>query len=101
MNLILMCGMIVVVPLGLRLVDGVPRWLPPIWVAAAVPGAVSLWLERGALAASLAVAYLVATLILATAGAVRWLRRPTLAPREVALLTAAVTPAIAGVSLVA
>jgi hypothetical protein len=101
MNLILICGMVVVVPLGLRLVDGVPRWLPPIWVAAAGPGAVALWLERGALAASLALPYLVATLLLAALGTTHWLRRPTLAPRELALLTAATAPAVAGVSLVA
>ncbi|NUK13023.1 YndJ family transporter [Streptomyces lunaelactis] len=69
-SLIVMLGMLVVVPAGLRLIDAAE--LTPIrrtWPVFAVPGAVALWLPRsarftrGLLAVSAAV--LVATMVLA------------------------------------
>ena len=58
-------------PLGLRLVDGAPRWLAAVWLAGAIPGAASLWLPRGTLATVLASPYALATLTLAGYGATR------------------------------
>ncbi|WP_166345284.1 YndJ family protein [Phytoactinopolyspora limicola] len=97
-------GMIVIVPLGLRLIDDEQRRLHPliqIWPMAGVLGAVSLVLDRGALAAALATAYGVVTLWLAVLAGLRLLRRRSLQPAEIAVLTAMVTPLVAGSSLVA
>ena len=93
-------GMFVVVPAGLRLVDGA-TWLSRLWLIAAVPGALSLVLPRGLAATLLAVAYALVTAVLAFLGAKRFLKRRSIAPRELAVLTAMVTPSIAGSSLVA
>ena len=101
-------GMLVVVPLGLRLVDapglaGTRRW----WPAAAVPGAGSLWLPRGPLAVTLAALYALGALILAGHALARVRRslRPQrsrrLAATEVAVLTALTCPLVAAGSLVA
>jgi hypothetical protein len=100
-NLVVMLGMFVVVPVGLRLVDDLPAWWPRLWRVGALPGAASLWLPRGWAAAILAGAYAVMTVALAVAGLLRWTRRPSAAPRDLALLTALVAPSVAGVSLVA
>lgn len=98
--------MVVVVPLGLALIGGdavdrVRRWFVP----AAVVGAVGLWLPRGPWAAALAGVYLAATVALAVCAPVRLWRSPPASlaawPREVAVLTALVAPAVAGVALVA
>jgi YndJ-like protein len=100
--LAVMVGMLVVVPVGLRLVDGVPALIRRLWLAGAVPGAVSLWLPRGALAAGLAAGYGLATWVLAAHAPVRlWRRRRQVSPRELAVLTALVAPAVAGAALVA
>ncbi len=98
-DVIVMIGMLVVVPAGLRLID-TPRLVRLVWVVGAVPGALSLWLPRGTAAAALAVAYAVATAVLALHAAVRAWRHRSVAPREVAVLTALVTPAVAGLALV-
>src|SRR5262245_45689305 len=75
-----MLGMLFVVPLGLALVGGwavdrVRRW----WLPAAVCGAASLWLPRGAGAAALAGVYALATVALAACAPLRlatqWRRR--------------------------
>lgn len=51
----------VLLPLGLRLFGRLPRW----WLAAALPGAVALWLPRGWLAAARAIGYAVGLLVTA------------------------------------
>ncbi|UNO43153.1 YndJ family protein [Streptomyces sp. MST-110588] len=104
-NLIVMLGMFAVVPMGLALIDG-PRPGPlrrvrRIWPLAAVAGSTALWLPRGPLAATLAGAYAAATLLLALHAPYRLIRTRSLAPREIAVLTALVTPAVAGTALVA
>ena len=104
-HLVVSLGMLVIVPLGLGLVPvtfgaTVRRWWPVI----AVPGAVSLWLDRGALSITLASIYLAGTLALLGLAAREGLgvvRRGRLRARDVALLTALVTPSIAALSLVA
>lgn len=108
LNLVVMLGMLVVVPIGLRLVDGVPTSVRWLWLAGAVPGAVSLWLPRGWPAAGFAVCFALASWTLAAiagwraAGqAVVAKRRRRLLPRDAAVLTALVTPAVAGAALVA
>ncbi|MFJ3582321.1 YndJ family protein [Streptomyces sp. NPDC090127] len=113
---VVMLGMFVVVPVGLGLVDEPPpRALGPLrrlWPLLALPGAVALWLPRSAVAASLAAVYALATLTLALCAPARLAalrrRRPSegppphpLAPAEVAVLTALVTPSVAGLALVA
>ncbi|MPZ27798.1 MAG: hypothetical protein GEV12_15660 [Micromonosporaceae bacterium] len=50
LNLAMLAGMLLVVPLGLRLVDRLPAWTRRAWLAGAAPAVVSLWLPRGALA---------------------------------------------------
>ncbi|MDF5755305.1 YndJ family protein [Spongiactinospora sp. TRM90649] len=102
LNAIVMAGMLLVVPLGLRLVE-VSRTAARVWWAGAVPGAASLWIGRGAVAAALAAAYLVAALFLAAQIPSR-LRGRTLATwgdaaREVAVATALGAPVVAGIAL--
>lgn len=117
-GLLVALGMVAVVPLGLRLIDapGVPL-LERLWLPAAGFGVLSLVLPRGAPAAGLAGVYLLACLGAATAALLRLRnriagrpgrppgRRPgdrgRLAPVEVAVLTALVTPSVAGAALVA
>ncbi|GGT72500.1 MULTISPECIES: YndJ family protein [Streptomyces] len=119
-GLIVMLGMFVVVPVGLRLIDGptgpTPRGLRTLaraWPLLALPGAVALWLPRSPTAAALATVYALATLTLALYAPARLaarLRRPSagggpdrprvLAPSEIAVLTALVTPSVAGLALV-
>lgn len=98
-------GMVVVVPLGLRLLGGrgdplVAAWAR-VWPVAGAVGVVSMLLPRGGVAVGLAVLYAGATVALALTAPVRLLRTRSLAPAEVAVLTALVTPAVAGLSLVA
>ncbi|WBQ04282.1 YndJ family protein [Kribbella sp. CA-293567] len=101
-HLMVSLGMLVIVPLGLSLVQ-VPggttarRW----WLAAAVPGVLSLWLGRGPLSVTLASIYLAGTLVLVGLATADLVRRRRLRAREVALYTALVTPAIAALALVA
>lgn len=101
-DLIVMLGMFVVVPTGLALI-GEPgtRWLRRRWPLAATAGAAALWLPRGAAATALAAAYGLATLALALHAPRRVARTRSLAPGEIAVLTALVTPAVAGTALVA
>jgi hypothetical protein len=101
-NLIVMLGMLVVVPAGLRLVD--PVRLAPVrrmWPMFAVPGAVALWLPRGAVATALAVVYAIGTLVLAAQAPRRLIRTRSPAPAEIAVLTALAAPSVAGLALVA
>ncbi|WP_432075320.1 YndJ family protein [Streptomyces wuyuanensis] len=101
-NAIVMLGMLVIVPLGLRLVpDPDPGVVRRLWPLLALPGAVSPWLPRGALATALASVYALATVALALHAPARLRRTRSLAPAELAVLTALVAPAVAGVALVA
>jgi hypothetical protein len=101
-SLIVMLGMLVVVPAGLRLIDA--AGLAPIrrtWPLFAVPGVISLWLPRSTTATVLAAVYALGTLALAAHAPRRLVRTRSLAPAEIAVLTALVTPSVAGVALVA
>ncbi|MFD7668471.1 YndJ family protein [Streptomyces sp. NPDC059788] len=101
-DLIVMLGMFVVVPTGLALIgDPAPEWLRRRWPVAAAAGAASLWLPRGAAATALATGYALATLALALHAPRRLARTRSLAPDEIAVLTALATPAVAGTALVA
>ncbi|GAA2157145.1 hypothetical protein GCM10009760_58990 [Kitasatospora kazusensis] len=104
-NLVVLLGMFFVIPVGLRLVDGPARSgltrTARYWPVAALPGAVALWLPRGAPATALAACYALATVALAVQAPVRLARTRSLAPAEVATLTALVAPAVAGLALVA
>ncbi|MEU1471190.1 YndJ family protein [Streptomyces sp. NPDC005761] len=107
-GLIVMLGMLVIVPAGLRLADtpGLDR-MRRLWPLFAVPGAVSLWLSRGPAATALAIGYAIGAALLALHAPARVVRCPgpllswRTAPAEVALLSALVTPAVAATALVA
>ncbi|MET7398809.1 YndJ family protein [Dactylosporangium sp. NPDC005572] len=115
LNALLSLGMLVVVPLGLDLVDQPWPWRRrALWLLGAAPGALSVWLPRGWPAVALAAVYLLATLWLAAAipGRLTALWMPWVvgrrsgrlrvpAPREIAVLTALASPAVAASSLVA
>ncbi|MFD9604959.1 YndJ family protein [Streptomyces sp. NPDC059970] len=107
-GLIVMLGMLVVVPAGLRL-TGAPELdrVRRLWPLFAVPGAVALWLPRGGPAAILAACYALGAVLLAMHAPPRLLRNlaapetSAVAPAEIALLSALVTPSIAAIALVA
>ncbi|MEU6014241.1 YndJ family protein [Streptomyces sp. NPDC047515] len=107
-DLIVMLGMLVVVPAGLRLAEA-PELdrMRHLWPLFAVPGAVALWLPRGAAATTLAACYALGAVLLALHAPVRLLHSradpdaSAVAPAEIALLTALVTPSIAATALVA
>ncbi|MFI7179392.1 YndJ family protein [Streptomyces spororaveus] len=106
-NMIVTLGMIYVVPAGLRLIHPA-RFLRTarLWPLAAAPGALCLWLPRGAPAAALAALYAAACLALAARAPVRLPRAPSPstarpAPSEIAVATALVSPSIAATALVA
>ncbi|MER7756168.1 YndJ family protein [Kitasatospora sp. NPDC097643] len=101
-DLLVLLGMGAVVPLGLALIDepGLAR-VRRLWPLAAVPGALSLWLPRGGLATGCATLYALGTLAVALHAPRRLARTRSLAPAEVAVLTALATPSVAGVALVA
>lgn len=101
-DLIVILGMLVVVPIGLRLLDGPETSaIRGLWPLFAVPGAVSLWLPRGALATALAACYALGTLFLALTAPRRLARTRSFAAVEVAALTALVSPSVAATALVA
>ncbi|WP_392871333.1 YndJ family protein [Streptomyces sp. LN499] len=105
-DLIVMLGMLVVVPAGLRL-TGAPELdrIRRLWPLFAVPGAVALWLPRGGPATVLAGCYALGAVLLALHAPLRLLRtvRASAAHRtaEIALFTALVTPSVAATALVA
>ncbi|MEV6976354.1 YndJ family protein [Kitasatospora sp. NPDC093806] len=101
-DLLVLLGMGAVIPLGLALIDepGLAR-LRRLWPLAAVPGALSLWLPRGALATGSATLYALGTLAIAAHAPLRLARTRSLAPAEIAVLTALATPSVAGLALVA
>ncbi|MER6299602.1 YndJ family protein [Kitasatospora sp. NPDC001539] len=100
-DLLVLLGMGAVLPLGLALIDepGLAR-VRRLWPLAAVPGALCLWLPRGA-ATGPAVLYALGTLAVALHAPLRLARTRSLAPAEIAVLTALAAPAVAGVALVA
>ncbi|WP_405486710.1 YndJ family protein [Streptomyces sp. NBC_00096] len=123
-NLIVTLGMLYVVPTGLRLIDPVRFGRTArLWPLFAAPGAICLWMPRGAPATALAALYAAATLSLAARALVLAARtltprtpaRPASAPparsdppgrrsptpAEVAVLTALAAPSVAGTALVA
>ena len=87
-------GTVVVLPIGLRLLGdrAVPRSGSALWPAVGVLAAVSVWFPVGALAALLAVPFVLATLVVA-AGALR--------VQKVSPAVALATPLVGGVALVA
>ncbi|MFD9502921.1 YndJ family protein [Streptomyces sp. NPDC060035] len=101
-GLIVMLGMLVIVPAGLRLV-GDPAFdrIRRRWPLFAVPGAVALWLPRGATATALACCYALGALLLVAHAPSRLARTRRIRPADIALLTALVTPSIAALALVA
>ncbi|OEJ43547.1 hypothetical protein AR457_05005 [Streptomyces agglomeratus] len=101
-NLIVMLGMLVIVPMGLRLFGspGLTR-IRRLWPLLAAPGAVALWLPRGPAATALAAVYAAGTLALALHAPARLARTRSLDPAEIAVLTALATPSVAGLALVA
>ncbi|TDO66599.1 YndJ-like protein [Kribbella sp. VKM Ac-2571] len=98
-------GMLIVVPLGLTLLPTLGRHPLTIstrwWFAFAVPGAVALWLPRGAVSIVLASVYFVGTLVLIALAARHFFHARTVSTRQVALYTALATPSIAALALVA
>jgi hypothetical protein len=98
LNLVITLGMLVVVPLGLRLMPALPGWLPRAYAVGAVPGAVALWLPRGVIATSLSTVYAVTALGLAAYGVLR-VAAPS--ARGLAMLAATTSPSVAAASLVA
>jgi hypothetical protein len=129
-NAAIIAGILVVVPVGLTLIDGpgLTR-LRTLWPSGAALGSIALWLPRGAVAGLLAGVYALLTVALALQAPRRVVRgrllyraaaraaapsgtRSSVAipgpsstrsplPRELAVLTALVTPAIAGTAMVA
>jgi hypothetical protein len=94
--LVIMLGMAVVVPVGLRLLD-CPQWIRLTWLAGSAPAVLALWLPRGLVAAGLAVPYAAAAVLLAGYATGR-LRPLTVA--GLAAATALAAPAVAGAALV-
>ncbi|MEU5231112.1 YndJ family protein [Streptomyces anulatus] len=99
-NAIVMLGMLVVVPAGLRLTGQQDlNRIRRLWPLFAVPGAAALWLPRGPAATALACCYALGAVLLALHAPRRAVR--DLDPARIALLTALATPAVAATALVA
>ncbi|MGW5925762.1 YndJ family protein [Streptomyces anulatus] len=101
-NAIVMLGMLVVVPAGLRLTGQQDlNRIRRLWPLFAVPGAAALWLPRGPAATALACCYALGAVVLALHAPRRAVRGRDLDPAGIALLTALATPAVASTALVA
>jgi AcrR family transcriptional regulator len=100
LRLVVMLGMLVVLPLGLGLIPGLPTGLPRLWVAGAVPAAVALWLSQGPLAAGLCVPYELVAVGLALFG-LRWWWRSPRGAADLAVLVALAAPTVAATALIA
>ncbi len=100
-RLVVVVGMLLVVPLGLRLVaDPALARLRRWWPVVAAPAAVGLWLPRGTVAVVTTLGYAAAAAVLAVLAARRLLRRGAGA-RDVAVATALASPLVAATALVA
>ncbi|MEV0139329.1 YndJ family protein [Streptomyces globisporus] len=101
-NAIVMLGMLVVVPTGLRL-TGQPELerIRRLWPLFAAPGALALWLPRGTTATALSCVYAVGTVLLALHAPRRTVRGRSPDPAGIARLTALAAPAVAATALVA
>jgi len=101
-NVLVVVGMLVVVPAGLRLInDPALAFARRCWPFGAVAGAVSLWLPRGTVATSLATVYAIAAAVLCAYAVSRPTRPRREWPAEAAVLTALISPAVAASALVA
>jgi hypothetical protein len=101
-NLLVVVGMLVVVPAGLRLIsDPAVAFARRCWPVGAVAGAVSLWLPRGTVATSLATVYAIAAAVLCAYAVSRPTRPRREWAAEAAVLTALISPAVAASALVA
>jgi hypothetical protein len=94
-------GMLVVLPLGLRLVEGLPVSWARAWPVVSAPAVVAMVLPRGWGAGALAAPYAGLCTALALVGVRRLVAARELRPTQVATATALVTPAVAAHSLVA
>jgi hypothetical protein len=99
-NALVGVGMLVVIPLGLRLIEGPGRrgW---VWLACAIPAAGSVWLPRGWPAVLLALPYLLVTGALLIGVPARLTAGGRPSPRTVAVATALAAPFVASTSLLA
>jgi hypothetical protein len=95
-------GMLVVVPLGLRLLaDPAATVARRCWPVGAVAGAASLWLSRGPAATALATVYATAAAVLVAYAASRPIPARDGWPVEIAIRTALLSPAVAASALLA
>ncbi|GAA3010159.1 YndJ family protein [Streptomyces fulvorobeus] len=101
-NLIVMLGMLVVVPTGLRLMEA-PELdrIRRLWPLLAAPGALALWLPRGLTATALATVYALGAVALALQSPLRAARTRSARPTEIAVHTALTAPSVAALALVA
>ena len=99
-NLLVMLGILVLMPLGLRLIpwSGVSL-VVRLWPWPALLASVALWLPRGAVATALVLPYAGMTAALVLVAASQF--QAHLDPGRLAVLTALVTPSVAATALVA
>ena len=101
-HLLVMVGMLVIVPIGLRLLDDpAARLARRVWPVGAACGATALWLPRGPAATTLATVYAMAAAVLCAYALGRPPRPRREWPAELAVLTALISPAVAAAALVA
>jgi len=101
-KLLVVVGMLVIVPIGLRLLDDPGAALARrVWPIGAVLGAISLWLPRGPFATTLATAYATAAAVLCAYAISRPTRPRSAWPAEIAVLTALLSLAVAAGALLA
>ena len=101
-KLLVMVGMLVIVPIGLRLLDDPAALIARrVWPIGAVCGATGLWLPRGPVATTLATVYAMAAAVLCAYALGRPPRPRREWPAEIAVLTALISPAVAAGALVA
>jgi len=101
-KLMVVIGMLVIVPIGLRLLDDPGATLARrVWPIGAAFGALSLWLPRGSLATAAATGYATAAAVLCAYAISRPARPRREWPAEIAVLTALLSLGVAASALVA